>query len=123
MSSHKRLLLVGDNLKVKEFAAGLGAAGAEVVLVPEINQALAWVKSIKIPPDGVVFILPVYWESVADFVAAVRNEPRLARLPLIYLGDFIEASDQIILKRAGVHTLTLGPVPTSEAVRYILQTV
>ncbi len=117
-----KLLLVGDNLKVKEFRAALLRSGAgAVVTVPEAADALAAAR--REAPDGIVFILPVYWESVSDFVAKLRAEPTLAAVPIIYFGDFIEANDQVTLKAQGVHTMTLGPVPLSESVRFILSLV
>ncbi|MDO8407857.1 MAG: hypothetical protein Q7S95_01295 [bacterium] len=121
MANRKTLLLVGDNARLKEFAAAFAATGTATESATDNHAALAYLKSAQILPDGVAFIVPVYWESVGDFVKAVRSDPVLEGLPIVYLGDFIEAADQVMLKRAGVHTLTLGPVPTSEAVRYILK--
>ena len=117
-----KLLLVGDNLKVKEFRAALLKSGAGAVMtVPETADALAVGR--REAPDGIVFILPVYWESVSDFVAKLRAEPTLAAVPIIYFGDFIEANDQVRVKAQGVHPMTLGPVPLSESVRFILSLV
>jgi hypothetical protein len=56
-------------------------------------------------------------------VAKIRGEKLLEHVPIIYLGDFIEANDQLILKRQGVHTMTLGPVPETEAVRFIMKII
>ena len=121
MAYVKNILLVGETVKVKEFQQSLRRAGAAVTLVGDTTAALAAARQDR--PDGIVFVVPVYWESVADFVAAIRREPTLAAVPIVYLGDFIEANDQLILKRQGVHTLTLGPVPPAEAVRYILKVI
>lgn len=115
----KKILLVGDSLKVKEFQHELLREGIGVTLSPDPKQALAFLAD-KERPDGIVFIIPVYWESVSEFVKQIKDDQRLATVPLIYLGDFIESNDQIILKSQGVHTLTLGPVPTQEAVRFII---
>ena len=118
----KKILLVGDSLKVKEFQNELLREGVGVTLIPDPKRALAFLTESE-RPDGIVFIIPVYWESVSEFVEKIKGNQRLATVPLIYLGDFIESSDQIILKSQGVYTLTLGPVPTPEAVRFILSKI
>jgi len=123
MTSRKTLLLVGDTNRVKEFAGAFANAGTATETTGDNAGALAYLKSADVLPDAVVFIVPVYWESVGGFVEAVRADPKLEKLPLVYLGDFIEANDQLFLKRLGVFTLTLGPVPTEEAVRYILKII
>ena len=115
--------MVGDTNRVKEFAAAFGATGTATENAESDTAALAYLKSAAVLPEAVVFIVPVYWESVGGFVEAVRADPALKKLPIVYLGDFIEANDQIFLKRLGVFTLTLGPVPTEEAVRYILKLI
>lgn len=115
----KKVLLVGDSLKVKEFQNELSREGVGVTLIPDPKQALAFLANSE-RPDGIVFIIPVYWESISEFVEKIKTDPRLSLVPLIYLGDFIESNDQVILKAQGVFTLTLGPVPTQEAVRFIL---
>ncbi|MEA1929308.1 MAG: hypothetical protein U9M92_00255 [Patescibacteria group bacterium] len=123
MSSHgKEVVLIGDSLKVKEFQYGLEREGATVALVANSKKAMAYLQEAD-KPDGIVFIIPVYWENVSKFVDEVKADKRLATVPIIYMGDFIESTDQIVLKRQGVHTLTLGPVPTQEAVRFILSKI
>lgn len=121
MSLSKNLLLIGDSVKVKEFQRLLKQSGAVATIAPNIDRALALAEADR--PDGIVFILPVYWESVSPFVEKVRQNQALASVPIIYLGEFIEASDQIVLKRQGVHTMTLGPVPEAEIVRFILKVI
>lgn len=121
--ARQRLLLVGDNMKEREFAAAFAAAGTAVEAAPDEHAALEYLKAAAGAPDGVVFIVPVYWEAVGGFVTEMKGDPRLANVPIVYLGDFIESNDQLFLKRQGVHTLTLGPVPTEEAVRYVLRIV
>lgn len=123
MALRKTLLLVGDRARVKEFAGEFAAAGTATETASDNHTALAYLQSAEILPDAVVFIVPVYWESVGEFVKAMRATPALAAVPIVYLGDFIEANDQLFLKRAGVHTLTLGPVPPSEVVRYVLRII
>ena len=123
LMARQTLLIVGDNVKAREFAGALAATGAVPEEAADEHAALAYLQSTDTLPDGVVFIVPVYWEAVGGFVDTMRKDPRLANLPIIYLGDFIEANDQVFLKRQGVHTLTLGPVPMAEAVRFVLRSI
>lgn len=116
----KKLLLIGDTGKVKELG-GLLQSAASVTIVPNAKMGLISAKAD--PPDAIVFIIPVYWENLLPFVEAVRQSPALKFKPIIYVGDFIEGVDQTMLKQHGVHTITLGPVPTPEIVRYILSLV
>ena len=117
------LLVVGDNLKAREFADSLAATGASPATAPDEHVALRFLQEAEALPDGVVFIVPVYWEAVGGFVEKMRKDERLKEVPIIYLGDFIESNDQLFLKRQGVHTLTLGPVPMEEAVRSVLSLI
>lgn len=117
----KTILLIGNNNLAKEFQAAFQGAGLTVVYASNNKQALAMSDNFR--PDGIVFVMPVYSESAGEFVASIRSHKAFSSVPIIYLGDFIESSDSIILQRQGVHTLTLGPVPTSEAVRYILSLI
>lgn len=113
----KRLLLIGDNIKVKEFASVLQSS-ANVALASDVKTGLAIAREIV--PDGIVFIVPVYWENILPFLEEIKKDDLLKNKPIVYVGDFIEASDQTILKGKGVHTITLGPVPIQEIGRYIL---
>lgn len=117
----KNVLLIGDSLKVRGFQRLLEQQGVITALAPDTNRALQLAKTD--PPDGIVFILPVYWESIADFVKKIREQKLLEHTKLIYLGDFIESSDQLVLKQQGVYTMTLGPVPETEVVRFIIKTI
>ena len=119
----QNLLIGGDNLKARDFADSLAATGATPETAPDEHVALQFLQEAKELPDGVVFIVPVYWEAVGGFVEKMRKDERLKEVPIIYLGDFIESNDQLFLKRQGVHTLTLGPVPMAEAVRYVLRII
>ena len=114
----KNILLIGGSTLAKEFSAGLQNAGAMVATATDNKQAFAMSESFR--PDAMVLVMPVYSESAAEFVTSIRSHKAFATIPIIYLGNFIESSDNIILQRLGVRTLTLGPVPTTEAVRFIL---
>lgn len=117
----KKVLLVGDSVKVKEFEQVLSKSGALISLAPNAKKAMILARQER--PDGIVFVIPTYWESVEDFLKELREDETFAKTPIIYLGDLIEASDQLVLKRQGVYTMTLGPVPTEEVARFILHTI
>lgn len=121
--ARQSLLIVGDNLKAREFAEALSATGVNPDKAENEHTALTFLQETKQLPDGVVFIVPVYWEAVGSFVEKMRTDERLANIPIMYLGDFIESNDQLFLKRQGVHTLTLGPVPMAEAVRFVMRSI
>lgn len=111
------MLLIGDTVKVREFEAAL-ASEAAVTVVPTIAGAL--LTGPRLVPDAFVFIVPVYWENLLPFIETIKKDKNLRSKPIIYVGDFIEGVDQTMLKQHGVHTITLGPVPTQEIARYIL---
>jgi hypothetical protein len=113
----KKLLLIGDNMKVKEFASVLQSS-ANIAIDNDVKTGLIMAREII--PDGIIFIVPVYWENILPFLEEIKKDDLLKLKPIIYVGDFIEASDQTILKGKGVHTITLGPVPAQEIARYIL---
>jgi hypothetical protein len=123
MRHRKKVLLVGESTRIKQFATSFASAGVIADLVENDHAALAYLRNAPEAPDGIVFIVPVYWESVGSFVDEIRKDARYARVPIVYLGDFIEANDQLFLKRQGVETLTLGPVPDAEAVRFALRVI
>jgi len=63
----KKLLLIGDNLKVKEFASVLQNS-AGIVIANDTKTGLVAAKEVI--PDGIIFIVPVYWENIG------RNKKR-----------------------------------------------
>lgn len=119
--AESHILLVGDSIRIKEMSAVLLRFGRPVVLASDVEKALELAEVS--PPAGIVFVLPTYWESVGDFVGRIRANKILKGTPIFYLGDFIESNDQLILKRQGVFTMTLGPVPLEEAARFILEKI
>lgn len=122
MSSRPTLLLVGTDPRVDDFARAFMAAGFRTDIAANDHAALAYLAS-SAKPAGIVFIVPVYWESIRTFMEKLRADAASATLPVFYLGDVIEANDQLFLKEAGVYTLTLGPVAPEEAVRYVVNTI
>ncbi len=117
----KTALLVGDSVAVREYVQGLASAGLRVETRENFNQALADIGSIQ--PDVIGIILPNYFETVTRFVESLRGMASFARVPLVYIGGMIEGADDAILRQYGVKTLTLGPVQTSEIVRFIARQV
>lgn len=117
----RSILLIGEGPMLKEFSFALQNNGVAVTTAGSNKKALETLQKFRF--EAIVFVVPVYWESVGELVQSVRKMPGLETIPIIYLGNFIESSDTIILQRQGVKTLTLGPVPTQEAVRFLLDSL
>lgn len=115
----KTVLLIGNSVTIREYAQQLARAGLRVETRGDFNQALLDIGSIQ--PDVIGIILPNYFEAVTRFVENIKNMPRLADVPLVYVGGMIEGADDAILRQYGVKTLTLGPVQTSEITRFIIK--
>ncbi|PIR69209.1 MAG: hypothetical protein COU47_03855 [Candidatus Niyogibacteria bacterium CG10_big_fil_rev_8_21_14_0_10_46_36] len=123
MALHPTLLLVGGSTELKRFISLFHEAGFSIVTAERIGEALATTKKMRI--QGIVFIIPVYWEPITRFIEQVRTIKGYAedQVPIFYLGKLIEGEDQRILQRYGVKTVTLGPVPDSELARYIINQI
>ena len=117
----KQVLIVGASREVRPFQNLLQKEGLGVSVIENLN--LAFEEAKKMHPQAILFILPVYWEPITDFVKKIKAEEGFSEVPIIYLGSLIEGEDQIILQQHGVITLTLGPVPTEEIVRYIVNLI
>ena len=119
MSLHPTLLLVGGSTELKRFIPLFREVGFSIVTAERIGEALAKTKTVRV--QGIVFIIPVYWEPITRFIETVRTQKGYAQdeVPIFYLGKLIEGEDQRILQGYGVKTVTLGPVPDSELARYI----
>lgn len=115
------ILLISDSDLATSFGRIFSKNGIKVTRVLKESEVFEIAK--KTLPDAIMFALPVYWSSVTDFLESIRGYEILERIPVIYLGNVLEGQDQIILKRYGVHTMTLGPVPKEEVVRYILRNI
>lgn len=119
MALHPTLLLVGGQTELKRFIGLFREAGFSILTAERIAEALSVTKKIRV--QGIIFIIPVYWEPITRFVEQVRQMKGYSddEVPIFYLGKLIEGEDQKILQRYGVKTVTLGPVPESELARYI----
>lgn len=123
MALHPTLLLVGGQTELKRFIGLFREAGFSILTAERIAEALSVTKKIRV--QGIIFIIPVYWEPITRFVEQVRQMKGYSddEVPIFYLGKLIEGEDQKILQRYGVKTVTLGPVPESELVRYIISQI
>lgn len=119
MAFHPTLLLVGGQTELKRFIGLFREAGFSILTAERIAEALSVTKKTHV--QGIIFIIPVYWEPITRFVEQVRQMKGYSddEVPIFYLGKLIEGEDQKILQRYGVKTVTLGPVPESELARYI----
>jgi response regulator RpfG family c-di-GMP phosphodiesterase len=118
MALLKHMLLVGDADSRKPFLKLFKKAGIEIT--EGENVKLAFKQALDIKPDGILFVTPRYGDEVTRFVDEIRTHPGFENLPIIYIGALIEGEDMRILQLKGVHTLTLGPVPHEEMVRYVV---
>ncbi|TSC77485.1 MAG: hypothetical protein G01um101429_1033 [Parcubacteria group bacterium Gr01-1014_29] len=118
MSYQNHIILVGDPHVLDEFSLSLRRAGVAVTSVEKVSAVMAAAEKIK--PDAIVCILPRYWDDITVFVDEFRKKPGFEDTPILYVGSLVEGEDQRILQQKGVKTLTLGPLPPQEVVRYIL---
>ncbi|PJE64645.1 MAG: hypothetical protein COU90_02275 [Candidatus Ryanbacteria bacterium CG10_big_fil_rev_8_21_14_0_10_43_42] len=118
MSTAKHILLVGDANSRKPFLKLFEKAG--ILITEGENMKIAFEKALALKLDGILFVTPRYWDDVTRFVDDIRTHPGFENMPIIYIGALIEGEDMRILQMKGVHTLTLGPVPHEEMVRYVV---
>ena len=71
-------------------------------------------------PNAIVFLIPTYWESILQFIEQLKNEKSLSDIPIIYIGQFIEGAEMAVLQKYRVKTMTMGPVPVEEMVRFVI---
>lgn len=117
----RQVLIVGADREVRPFANLLQKEGVFVSVIENLNAAFLEAKKIR--PQVILFILPVYWEPITDFVKKIKSEAGLSDVQLVYLGSVVEGADQAVLQQHGVTVLTLGPVPPEEIVRYIVNLI
>lgn len=119
MAFHPTLLLIGGSTDLKRFIPLFSEAGFAMLTAERLEEALEIARRARV--QGIIFVIPVYWEPITRFVEQVRELKGYSEMdvPMFYLGKLIEGEDQRILQRYGVHSVTLGPVPDSELARYI----
>ena len=113
----KKILVFGNTSNVLPLAPYFKEKNIETVVVNKFNLADEAIKGEIF--DGIVFLLPQYWQDVSKFIIVARKTPGYELIPILYIGSLIEGGEQGILHQQGVKTLTLGPVPEAEVVRYI----
>lgn len=118
MARKKKILIVGDTTDVLRFKPLLEEEGINVESVDKFPKAKAL--ALKEHMDAIVFVLPRYWEDITVFIKELRAVQNMEDTLIFYLGSLIEGEDQVLLHKWGVKTLTLGPVPDPEVVRYIV---
>lgn len=114
----RMLLIVGEYTTIAPLISLFQREGVHVERIEKVLDAIKTV--IKMKPDGILFVVPQYWEEVTSFVEDIRNNPDLAHIPIIYAGGLIEGNDITILQQKGVKTITFGPVPNPEIVRCVM---
>ena len=119
MAQRFQVLIVGDTADVMRFKFLLEEEGVGIWSADKFHKALEI--ALQDHPDAIMFVLPRYWEDVTEFIKKIRSHTELAETIIFYLGSLIEGEDQILLHRWGVKTLTLGPVPDTEVVRYVMR--
>ena len=119
MARQKTVLLVGDSVMQDRFVPWFTRDGVAVTSVEKFADTLAIAKKVR--PRAIVFVAPRYWEDVPSFVTAARKIDHLSYVPIFYLGALVEGQDQVVLRQHGVKTITLGPVPDPEIVRFVVR--
>jgi DNA-binding response OmpR family regulator len=118
MADQKKALVIGDSSNVRPFLPAFKNFNVEVKVLSDVRLAIDLSKEFK--PHAIVFITPLYWENVLDFVKEIREVEGFSETLIVYIGSLVEGGDQIILRENGVKTFTLGPVPHPEMVRFIV---
>ncbi|MCB9805763.1 hypothetical protein H6775_01220 [Candidatus Nomurabacteria bacterium] len=117
MLNGKRLLMIAKKKDAEPFMYLLNARGVAVQLVEDFSDAFAVAQ--KWQPQVMVFLLPVYWESIVDLVEKVKSDIDLMDMQILYIGKLIEGGDLSVLQQYGVKTMALGPVPPQEMARFM----
>ena len=115
----RTILLVSSKTHAERFLPYFEDAGITINLEETLGRAFKRAQEIR--PDAIIFLLPEYWSDITVFVEKIKRVPGFRTVPILYLGSLIESEDQTILHRHGVKTLTLGPVPDAEVVRFIIK--
>lgn len=115
--SNKRLLLISKRSDAATFLPIFEKQGLDVFMTENFTEAKQ--KAVEWLPGVIVFLVPVYWESIVDFVKEVRAIPEMKRAGIIYIGKLIEGAELTLLQHYDVKTMALGPVPQEEMARFI----
>lgn len=117
--SAKKLVLVSKLTDAKAFLPIFANQGIEVFQTESFKEGLQASKEML--PGAIVFLVPVYWESILDFVKEIRSIPEMEQTGILYIGKLIEGAELTFLQQHGVKTMALGPVPIEEIARFVTE--
>ncbi len=115
--SAKKMVLVSKLMDAKPFLPIFESQGIEVFQTESFREALQVSKDWL--PGAIVFLVPVYWESIVEFVRDIRAIPEMENTGILYIGKLIEGAELTFLQQHGVKTMALGPVPIEEIARFV----
>lgn len=119
--SQKQLLLISKSTDAKSFLPIFQKENINVIQTESFKEGLEYAKMAI--PGAIVFLVPVYWESIVDFVREVRAIPEMEKTGILYIGKLIEGAELTFLQQHGVKTMALGPVPIEEIARFISEMI
>lgn len=119
--AQKELLLVSKLTDAKSFLPIFEKQNIKVFQTESFKEALQHAKETN--PGAIVFLVPVYWESIVGFVKEIRDIPAMEKTGILYIGKLIEGAELTFLQQHGVKTMALGPVPIEEIARFISEMV
>jgi len=111
------MLIISKISDSKDFTAIFEKQGVEMKQTEDMKEALEIAEEWQ--PGVLLFITPVYWESILEFVEKIRAIPEMERAGIMYIGRMIEGAELRLLQQYDVKTMALGPVPKEEMARFI----
>lgn len=115
----KRMLMVSKIMDANIFIPLFQNMGVEVHQIEDFGEALE--DALDWKPGVIVFLVPVYWESILEFVEKVRADPDMKKTGIIYVGRLIEGAELRLLQQHDVKTMAMGPVPEEEMARFMYE--
>ena len=113
----KKMLIISKITDAKDFMEIFEKQGVDIKQTEDGREALKIALSWN--PGVILFITPVYWESILEFVEKIRAVPEMERTGIMYIGRMIEGAELRLLQQYDVNTMALGPVPKEEMARFI----
>jgi hypothetical protein len=115
--AQKNMLLISKLTDAKPFLSIFEKQNIKVYQTESFKEGLEYAKQTN--PGAIVFLVPVYWESIVGFVKDIREVPEMEKTGILYIGKLIEGAELTFLQHHGVKTMALGPVPIEEVARFI----
>ncbi|MFA7193832.1 MAG: hypothetical protein WC087_02865 [Candidatus Paceibacterota bacterium] len=119
--AQKQLLLISKLTDAKAFLSIFERENIAVYQTESFKEGLEYAKVAL--PGAIVFLVPVYWESIVGFVREIREVPEMEKTGILYIGKLIEGAELTFLQQHGVKTMALGPVPIEEIARFVSEMV